>query len=122
MIYLSYIGGIFCGLVTNDSIDCGYNSFDTDTDCCDCTWAWRRLSSSCPCDDDECRMYYGPKCHTNDCPVGVATTVPDKEKGLVVESPTQITAKHLLYRTENGEIITGEQYVNRMYKPLKEAV
>ncbi|QYA43614.1 hypothetical protein KYI11_09980 [Macrococcoides bohemicum] len=62
------------------------------------------------------------QCHTNDCPVGVATTVPDKEKGLVVESPTQIIAKHLLYRTENGEIITGEQYVNRMYKPLKEVV
>jgi len=89
------------------------------------------------------------QCHTNDCPVGVATTDPDKEKGLVVEekqyrvtnyvismheglfnlaaacgveSPTQITAKHLLYRTENGEIITGEQYVNRMYNALKETV
>lgn len=48
--------------------------------------------------------------------------ISNKEKGLVVESPTQITAKHLLYRTENGEIITGEQYVNRMYKPLKEVV
>ncbi|MCU7557762.1 FMN-binding glutamate synthase family protein [Macrococcus capreoli] len=87
------------------------------------------------------------QCHTNDCPVGVATTDPEKEKGLVVEekqyrvtnyvvsmheglfnlaaacgveSPTQIKAKHLLYRTENGEIITGEQYVNRMYKALKE--
>lgn len=48
--------------------------------------------------------------------------ISNKEKDLVVESPTQITAKHLLYRTENGEIIIGEQYVNRMYKPLKEAV
>ncbi|WP_414050511.1 FMN-binding glutamate synthase family protein [Macrococcus animalis] len=89
------------------------------------------------------------QCHTNDCPVGVATTDPEKEKGLVVEekqfrvtnyvismheglfnlaaacgvaSPTEITVKHLLYRTENGDIITGEQYVNRMYKALKEAV
>lgn len=87
------------------------------------------------------------QCHTNDCPVGVATTDPEKEKGLVIEekqyrvtnyvvsmheglfnlaaacgvsSPTEITAKHLLYRTENGEIITGEQYINRMYKALKE--
>ncbi|WP_414047104.1 FMN-binding glutamate synthase family protein [Macrococcus equi] len=87
------------------------------------------------------------QCHTNDCPVGVATTDPHKEKGLVVEekqyrvtnyvvsmheglfnlaaacgveSPTQITAKHLLYRTDNGEIITGEQYVKRMYKTLKD--
>lgn len=44
--------------------------------------------------------------------------IPNKEKDLVVQSPTQITAKHLLYRTENGEIIIGEQYVNRMYKAL----
>lgn len=89
------------------------------------------------------------QCHTNDCPVGVATTDPDKEKGLVIEekqyrvtnyvismheglfnlaaacgvhSPTEITAKHLLYRTENGEVLTGEQYVNRIYKALKESV
>jgi len=89
------------------------------------------------------------QCHTNDCPVGVATTNPDREKGLVIEekqyrvtnymismheglfniaaacgvvSPTDITVKHLLYKTERGDILTGEQYVNRMYRALKEAV
>lgn len=89
------------------------------------------------------------QCHTNDCPVGVATTNPDREKGLVIEekqyrvtnytismheglfniaaacgvvSPTDITVKHLLYKTERGDILTGEQYVNRMYRSLKEAV
>ncbi|UBH08184.1 FMN-binding glutamate synthase family protein [Macrococcus armenti] len=89
------------------------------------------------------------QCHTNDCPVGVATTDPDKEKGLVVEekqyrvtnyvvsmheglfnlaaacgvkSPTEINVKHLLYRNENGEIMTGEQYVKKLYKGLEEAI
>lgn len=89
------------------------------------------------------------QCHTNHCPVGVATTDPEKEKGLVIEekqyrvtnymismheglfnlaaacgvhSPTEITAKHLLYRTENGDVINGDQYINRMYRSLKEAM
>lgn len=89
------------------------------------------------------------QCHTNDCPVGVATTDPDKEKGLVIEekqyrvtnyvvsmheglfnlaaacgvkSPTEINVKHLLYRNENGEIMTGEQYVAKLYRGLGEAI
>ena len=89
------------------------------------------------------------QCHTNDCPVGVATTDPDKEKGLVIEekqyrvtnyvvsmheglfnlaaacgvkSPTEINVKHLLYRNENGEIMTGEQYVAKLYRGLEEAI
>ncbi|TDM05292.1 FMN-binding glutamate synthase family protein [Macrococcus lamae] len=89
------------------------------------------------------------QCHTNDCPVGVATTDPDKEKALVIEekqyrvtnymismheglfnlaaacgvtSPTEITAKHLLYKTEHGDVITGEHYVRRLYRSLKEEI
>lgn len=89
------------------------------------------------------------QCHTNDCPVGVATTDPNKEKALVIEekqyrvtnyvislheglfnlaaacgvtSPTEITIDHVLYKDENGDIVRGDQYVKRMYQSLKDAV
>src|SRR5699024_8118194 len=76
-------------------------------------------------------------CHNNTCPVGVATTDPKREKGLVVEekvyrvanyiislreglfnlaaaagveSPTELSEKHLMYRTSAGRLITGSEY------------
>lgn len=76
-------------------------------------------------------------CHTNTCPVGVATTDPDREKALVVEekmyrvanyvislreglfnlaasagiaSPAEFNEEHLIYRTQSGDILTGKEY------------
>lgn len=83
------------------------------------------------------------QCHTNNCPVGVATTDPKKETALVVsekeyrvsnyivslheglfnlsaavgvKSPTQINEKHLLYRSYNGDLMNIIQYKKYLYK------
>ncbi len=76
------------------------------------------------------------KCHTNDCPVGVATTDLDLQKALVVDekkyrvlnyiitmrnglnslaaasgltSPTQFERKHVAYKDSRGTIISGDE-------------
>lgn len=76
-------------------------------------------------------------CHNNTCPVGVATTNPDREKALVVEekmyrvtnyvvslreglfniaaaagvkSPTELSAEHIMYRTPSGSLMTGVDF------------
>lgn len=83
------------------------------------------------------------QCHTNNCPVGVATTDPKKEEALVVsekeyrvsnyivslheglfnlaaavgvKSPNNIKEEHILYRSYNGDLINGSQYKNNLYK------
>lgn len=83
------------------------------------------------------------QCHTNNCPVGVATTDPKKETALVVsekeyrvsnyivslheglfnlaaavgvKSPTQLNEKHLLYRSYNGDLMNIIQYKKYLYK------
>ncbi len=80
-------------------------------------------------------------CHNNTCPVGVATTDPKREKALVVEekmyrvanyvismreglfnlaaaagvkSPTELSEEHLMYRTQSGQIMTGEEFKKSM--------
>ena len=80
-------------------------------------------------------------CHNNTCPVGVATTDPNREKALVVEekmyrvtnyivslreglfnlaaaagvsSPTELTEEHLMYRTPSGQLMTGEEFKKSM--------
>ncbi|WP_214269932.1 FMN-binding glutamate synthase family protein [Mammaliicoccus lentus] len=82
------------------------------------------------------------QCHTNNCPVGVATTDPKKETALVVsekeyrvsnyivslheglfnlaaavgvKSPNQIEEKHILYRSYNGHVLNGIQYKKPLY-------
>lgn len=77
------------------------------------------------------------QCHMNTCPVGVATTDPKKEKGLIVDekqyrvtnyvtslheglfniaaavgvsSPTEITADHIIYRKLDGGTQTIHDY------------
>lgn len=76
------------------------------------------------------------KCHTNECPVGVATTDKDLQKALVVDekkyrmlnyiitlrnglnslaaasgltSPTQFQRKHIVYKDARGTIISGDE-------------
>lgn len=83
------------------------------------------------------------QCHTNNCPVGVATTDPKKEAALVVtekeyrvsnyivslheglfnlaaavgvNSPNHINENHILYRTANGDVVYGSKYKNNLYK------
>lgn len=83
------------------------------------------------------------QCHTNNCPVGVATTDPKKESALVVsekeyrvsnyivslheglfnlaaavgvKSPNQINENHLLYRSANGNVMNVNQYKKSIYK------
>lgn len=82
-------------------------------------------------------------CHTNHCPVGVATTDPKLQKALIVdeksfrvtnyiislreglynltaaaglESPTQLTAEHIIYKDQHGHV-TKATALN--YNPLK---
>jgi glutamate synthase domain-containing protein 2 len=82
-------------------------------------------------------------CHSNNCPVGVATTDPSREKALVVEekmyrvcnyvvstreglfnlaaaagleSPTQFTEEHLMYKADNGQLYTGSEYMQGLMK------
>lgn len=83
------------------------------------------------------------QCHTNNCPVGVATTDPKKETALVVsekeyrvsnyivslheglfnlaaavgvKSPNQIRDHHLLYRSYNGDLMNIIEYKKSLYK------
>lgn len=76
-------------------------------------------------------------CHNNTCPVGVATTNPDREKALVVDekkyrvanyivslreglfniaaaagvpSPAELSEEHLMYRTPSGQLMTGSEF------------
>lgn len=83
-------------------------------------------------------------CHSNTCPVGVATTDPNREKALVVEekmyrvcnyvvssreglfnlagaaglaSPSEFTENHLMYRAINGQLLTGEEYIQGLMRP-----
>lgn len=83
------------------------------------------------------------QCHTNNCPVGVATTDPKKEGALVisekeyrvsnyivslheglfnlaaavgVKTPNDISEHHLLFRNNNGELLNGRQYKKSLYK------
>ncbi|WP_077212339.1 FMN-binding glutamate synthase family protein [Bacillus dakarensis] len=83
-------------------------------------------------------------CHSNTCPVGVATTDPDREKALVVEekmyrvcnyvvstreglfnlaaaaglaSPTEFNDKHIMYKAMNGQLFTGSEYMRGLIKP-----
>lgn len=80
-------------------------------------------------------------CHNNTCPVGVATTDPNREKALVIEekmyrvsnyiislreglfnlaaasgvaSPTELTEEHLMYRTPSGQLMTGYEFKKSM--------
>lgn len=80
-------------------------------------------------------------CHNNTCPVGVATTDPKREKALVIEekmyrvtnyivslreglfdlaaaagidSPTEFSEEHLMYRTSSGQLMSGEEYKKSM--------
>ena len=82
-------------------------------------------------------------CHNNTCPVGVATTNPDREKALVVEekmfrvanyivslreglfniaaaagvsSPSELSAEHIVYRTPSGSLMTGVEYKESLLK------
>src|SRR5699024_280835 len=82
-------------------------------------------------------------CHNNTCPVGVATTNPDREKALVVEekmyrvtnyiislreglfnvaaaagvqSPTELSAEHIMYRTPAGNLMTGVEFKESLLK------
>lgn len=77
------------------------------------------------------------QCHMNTCPVGVATTDPKREKGLIidekkyrvtnfvtslheglfniaaavgVESPTQITKDHIIIKNKDGSIQSIQDY------------
>lgn len=86
------------------------------------------------------------KCHANICPVGVATTDPHLQKGLVIEekkhraanyvitlrnglfriaaaaglpSPVQFTAKHIMYKDDHGIIYPLEQILNDMEKQIE---
>jgi len=83
-------------------------------------------------------------CHSNTCPVGVATTDPKREKALVIEekmyrvcnyvissreglfnlaaaagleSPVEFNENHLMFRTENGRLYTGKEYIQGILKP-----
>jgi glutamate synthase domain-containing protein 2 len=83
-------------------------------------------------------------CHSNTCPVGVATTDPNREKALVIEekmyrvcnyvvstreglfnlagaaglsSPTQFNEEHLMFRAMNGQLFTGKEYMQGLIKP-----
>ncbi|VEF48932.1 putative flavoenzyme [Bacillus freudenreichii] len=76
-------------------------------------------------------------CHNNTCPVGVATTDPRREKALIIEekmyrvtnyiislreglfnlaasagidSPAGFNEEHLMFKSQSGEIWTGEEY------------
>lgn len=82
-------------------------------------------------------------CHNNTCPVGVATTNPDREKALVVEekmyrvtnyivslreglfnvaaaagvaSPSELSAEHIMYRTPSGSLMTGVEFKENLIK------
>lgn len=82
-------------------------------------------------------------CHNNTCPVGVATTNPDREKALVVEekmyrvtnyiislreglfnvaaaagvqSPSELSAEHIMYRTPAGNLMTGVEFKESLLK------
>lgn len=83
-------------------------------------------------------------CHSNTCPVGVATTDPNREKALVIEekmyrvcnyvistreglfnlagaaglaSPTEFNENHLMFRTSNGQLYSGKEYMQGLIKP-----
>ena len=86
------------------------------------------------------------KCHTNTCPVGVATTDPELEKALVVEekkyrvanylitlrkglfrisaaagleSPVHFKARHIMYKDKDGNIQPLESIMNNIQKQLQ---
>lgn len=88
-------------------------------------------------------------CHSNTCPVGVATTDPNREKALVVEekmyrvcnyvistreglfnlagaaglaSPTEFSEEHLMYKAMNGQLYTGKEYVQGLMPPSEERI
>ncbi len=83
-------------------------------------------------------------CHSNTCPVGVATTDPKREKALVIEekmyrvcnyvissreglfnlaaaagleSPVEFNENHLMFRTADGRLYTGKEYLHGINKP-----
>jgi glutamate synthase domain-containing protein 2 len=83
-------------------------------------------------------------CHTNTCPVGVATTDPNREKALVVEekmyrvcnyvissreglfnlaaaaglsSPAEFNEEHLMYKDSDGKLYTGKEYILGVMRP-----
>lgn len=83
-------------------------------------------------------------CHSNTCPVGVATTDPNREKALVIEekmyrvsnyvvstreglfnlaaaaglaSPTEFSIKHLMFRAADGQLFSGEEYLQGLIRP-----
>src|SRR5699024_6389513 len=85
------------------------------------------------------------KCHTNTCPVGVATTDPNLEQGLVVEekkhrvanylislrkglfrisaaagikSPIQFNEKHIMYKDDNGIIHPLSSILDKIHKQI----
>ena len=87
------------------------------------------------------------QCHTNECPVGVATTNPKLERGLVIEekryrvtnylialseglynvsaavgvtTPTQINASHIAYRNEYGEVANGYEYKAKLWQTIRQ--
>ncbi|MBS4206861.1 FMN-binding glutamate synthase family protein [Bacillus sp. FJAT-50079] len=87
-------------------------------------------------------------CHNNTCPVGVATTDPNREKALVIEekmyrvanyvislreglfnlaaaagvaSPTELSEEHLMYRSPSGQLMTGTEFKRSIldFAPVK---
>ncbi len=83
-------------------------------------------------------------CHSNTCPVGVATTDPKREKALVIEekmyrvcnyvvstreglfnlagaaglsSPTEFTEEHVMFRAMDGQLYTGKEYMQGLMRP-----
>jgi len=87
------------------------------------------------------------KCHTNACPVGVTTTDPELQKGLIVEekkhrvanylitlrkglfriaaatgvdSPVKIDQRHVVYRNKEGKVTNLEDIVNSIVGENKE--
>ncbi|MDP4085855.1 MAG: FMN-binding glutamate synthase family protein [Bacillota bacterium] len=86
------------------------------------------------------------KCHTNACPVGVATTDPDLQKALVIDekkhrtanylitmrkglfrlaaaagldSPVQFTREHVVYKDKNGNVLPLEHLYQSMIHSAK---
>jgi glutamate synthase (ferredoxin) len=86
------------------------------------------------------------KCHTNTCPVGVATTDPDLQKALVIDekkyraanylitlrkglfriaaaagldSPVQFSPKHIMYKDDKGVVHSLESILNEVQRQIE---
>jgi len=84
-------------------------------------------------------------CHTNHCPVGVATTDPKLQQALIVDeksfrvtnyiislreglynltaaaglkSPTELSADHIIYKQQNGQVIPATSLIHYPQQPL----